>query len=54
MAVGVVRFEESSIRKEGQDLKRYHSAEKSVRAERGSYCCWLSQRGSNWIYKLSL
>ena len=30
-------------RNERQDLKRYHSAEKSVRTERGSECCWLSQ-----------
>ena len=44
-----VRFAIYSARNVPQDLRRYQRAVKSGHAERSSYCCWLSQRGSNWI-----
>ena len=45
----VVRFAIYSIRNERQDSSAYQRREESGRAERGSECCWLSQRGSNWM-----
>ena len=47
MPVKVVRYEESLARKERQNPRSDHRAVGFGHAERGSECCWLSQRGSN-------
>ena len=39
----------SPARNAAQESRRDHRAVDSGRAERGSECCWLSQRGSNWV-----
>ena len=49
MDIKVVRFAVYLIRNERQDSRSYHKTEESGRAERGSECCWLSQRGSKWV-----
>ena len=53
MAFGVVKFVISPVDAATQDSSGYHSRVESDRAERGSECCWLSQRGSNWLLTLS-
>ena len=53
MPVKVVRFVLSPARNATQESRRDHRAVDSGRAERGSECCWLSQRGSNWVLTLS-
>ena len=49
MPVKVVRFVLSPARNAAQESRRDHRAVDSGRAERGSECCWLSQRGSYWM-----
>ena len=49
MPVKVVESEDFPNRKAMQDSSRYHNGAESDRVERGSECCWLSQRGSNWM-----
>ncbi len=45
----VVRFVLSPARNATQESRRDHRAVDSGHAERGSECCWLSQRGSYWL-----
>ena len=48
MAFRIVGFVQGRNRNVPQDSSRYHNGAESGRAEGGSKCCWLSQRGSNW------
>ena len=49
MAIKVVRLVECAARNERQNPSGDHRRVGFGRAERGSECCWLSQRGSNWM-----
>jgi len=49
MAGEVVRVEIYKIRKVPQNRSGDHRRVRFGQAERGSVCCWLSQRGSNWM-----
>ena len=45
----VVRFVECWFRNDTQNPSSHHGCVGFGRAERGSECCWLSQRGSKWM-----
>jgi hypothetical protein len=49
MTIKVVGFEKCFTRNERQNPSAYQRRVGFGRAERGSECCWLSQRGSNWM-----